>query len=1047
MSITNFARFIRLSFILYILIHLCFQGGLFAQEKATITEEIQSIPTYPFSDPNPIPILGSNPKIYPYHKFEGYSHSAKPMDWKVVKLENDYIEVYVLPETGGKVYGAIEKASGEEFLYLNKVMKFRNISMRGPWTSGGIEFNFGIIGHHPSTASPVDYKLVENADGSVSCFVGTMDLPSRTHWRVEIRLQKDKAYFETRVLWYNPTPLHQSYYNWMTGAAHARPDLEFFTPGNTYLTHPGDPKSWPYDAEGRKIAYYRENNFGGSKSYHVVGEYNNYFGGYFHEREFGFGHWALYDEMPGQKLWIWALSRSGGIWEDLLTDTDGQYIEFQAGRLFDQYSPSGYRNPITQVPFYPNSADTWRELWFPVKQTGGISAVSEFAVMHLQKTDNQTRIIINALAHFETSWKAGVDGSTIKEGKLSMAPMEVDTIILEQGKGLVSFQAAEIDLDYTEDVTGRALKRPFEGKSPTEQHTASFHYFDGLEELEFRNFDKAVAAFEKSISLDPWHIEAMVKLGEIHFRNAEYDQALKSINQALSIDTYHPGANYIAGITYRAKEDYVNSLESLGWAARSTEYRSAAYSEMAQVSLRQGDLKRSYIYADKALFNEPLQMNALWTMALLNRLNGNQTEAEAFLKRILKADPLNHPAKVERYFLNQSEDHYKALTNEVQNEFPNETFLETAILYAEAGRFEEAIQVIMMGPNHMKNQLWLAWLLAQTDTKKGINQLNSAATMPVDFVFPYRRETLKVLDWAYQIKPGWKTGYLMALNLWGLNQREKADTYFTGLGTDPQIAPFYIARSDFLGGVPEDIARAYEIAPDIWRYHHLYIQSLWGQGKNQEALEMAKKASGKFPENYTIGFDLAKAHLRMKDYLSSVNQLNQLHILPFEGASEGRQIYEQALLFAGMEAIEKKQYREAEKHLLASLEWPERLGVGKPFDPDERLQIYMLGYVYQQRKKKKAAAAAFEKVISQTRDRKNQADFKHLLGLLSYTRTGNGRGADALLAEIDTHSPENQWVKLVWEGMEKEASIMLKGKIKQTGNPEVELIERLRRLE
>ena len=31
--------------------------------------------TYPFGDPNPVPILTSNTKIYPYHKFEGYSHN------------------------------------------------------------------------------------------------------------------------------------------------------------------------------------------------------------------------------------------------------------------------------------------------------------------------------------------------------------------------------------------------------------------------------------------------------------------------------------------------------------------------------------------------------------------------------------------------------------------------------------------------------------------------------------------------------------------------------------------------------------------------------------------------------------------------------------------------------------------------------------------------------------------------------------------------------------------------------------------------------------
>ena len=72
-------------------------------------------------------------------------------------------------------------------------MKFREIAMRGPWTSGGIEFNFGDIGHTPTTSTSVDYLTRTNPDGSVSCIVGALDLPSRTEWRVEIRLPRDKA--------------------------------------------------------------------------------------------------------------------------------------------------------------------------------------------------------------------------------------------------------------------------------------------------------------------------------------------------------------------------------------------------------------------------------------------------------------------------------------------------------------------------------------------------------------------------------------------------------------------------------------------------------------------------------------------------------------------------------------------------------------------------------------------------------------------------------------------------------------------------------------
>ncbi|MEZ4775128.1 MAG: DUF5107 domain-containing protein [Bacteroidia bacterium] len=944
---------------LLLVLCLFFQVKLSAQNKARITEEIKSVITYPYDDPNPVPILGSNPKIYPYHKFDGYSHTGKPMDWKIVKLENDYIEVYVLPESGGKVYGAIEKSTGEEFIYMNDVMKFRNISMRGPWTSGGIEFNFGIIGHHPSTASPVDYKLVENEDGSVSCWVGTMDLPSRTQWRVEVRLPKDKAYFETKVLWYNPTPLHQSYYNWMTGAAAATQDLEFFCPGDTYLTHPGDPMSWPYDQEGRHIAEYKYNNYGPAKSYHVVGEYNNYFGGYFHNKEFGFGHSALYEEMPGQKLWLWALSRSGGIWEDLLTDTDGQYIEFQAGRLFDQYSPEGYNNPITQVPFNPGSADSWKELWFPVKKTGGISAVSEQAVMHVQRHAGEILVIVNALSNLKTDVQITLNGKEILQSSLTLTPMQVDTIRVKAGEGKLTVNMPQADIRYDADPNALIISRPFEGKPPVAQNTPSFYYFDGLQEMEFRNFDKAIAAFEKCISMDPWHIDAMTKLAEMYYRNAQYDKGLKIANQALSIDTYNPGANYIAGIIYRAKEDHVNALESLGWAARSPQYRAAAYSEMALVSLTTKDYPRVWVFAEKALAYDPLQINALWAKAVAARMTENRDAGKKAVETILRIDPLSHLAYSEKYLADPSNENYQALNN-LHNEFPHETFLESAIQYANAGLYENARQLLIAGPTHTKNLLWISWLYMKDGVEQDIPLLNSTIGRDPAYVFPYRRESLPVMDWAFQIKAEWKTAYFLGLNYWALNQKDQAKMIFDALGNQPDYAPFYIARADLNGGSYEDTRQALKLDPSNWRYHHLMIQEEWEKDENLPALAIAQTATAKFPDNYTLGFDLAKALLNIKDYPAAIRQLEGLNILPFEGASEGRSIYEQALLFGAVSAIQSKNYKQADIYLKKALEWPENLGVGKPYDTDDRIQYYLLGISAQKRNQKKAAESWFK---------------------------------------------------------------------------------------
>jgi len=170
------------------LLHINFLHGSEAHgQRTTLSERNQTIKTYPYSDPNPIPTLAINGKVaayYPYFIFDGYADKAIG---KVVALENEFIKVTVLPEAGGKVRGAIEKSTGKEFIYTNHVMKFRAIGIRGPWTSGGIEHNFGLdLGHAPWTAAEVDYVLIENADGSASCVVGGLDLASRTQWRVHI---------------------------------------------------------------------------------------------------------------------------------------------------------------------------------------------------------------------------------------------------------------------------------------------------------------------------------------------------------------------------------------------------------------------------------------------------------------------------------------------------------------------------------------------------------------------------------------------------------------------------------------------------------------------------------------------------------------------------------------------------------------------------------------------------------------------------------------------------------------------------------------------
>ena len=76
---------------------------------ATIRERRDTLVTYPFSDPDPIPVMG---RIYPYFRFDGFTDIPVRKAWTVVELENAYLRVRILPEIGGKIWSAVEKRTG-----------------------------------------------------------------------------------------------------------------------------------------------------------------------------------------------------------------------------------------------------------------------------------------------------------------------------------------------------------------------------------------------------------------------------------------------------------------------------------------------------------------------------------------------------------------------------------------------------------------------------------------------------------------------------------------------------------------------------------------------------------------------------------------------------------------------------------------------------------------------------------------------------------------------------------------------------------------------
>lgn len=921
-------------------------------QNAKISTESRPLITYPFSDPSPIPALAYNPTLYPYFQFDGFSHEGEAKQWKVVTLENDHITVTVLPEIGGKVWGAIEKESGYDFIYFNEVVKFRNIASRGPWTSGGIEFNFGIIGHSPATATPVDYILQENADGSVTCVVGTMDLPSRTQWRVKINLPKDKAYFETQGFWYNPQPTHNSYYNWMTAAAHVGEDLEFFYPGDIALQHSGQALPWPIDEEGNELSWYRNNAFGGSKSQHMAGSFNNFFGGYFHDKNIGFGHWAPFDAMPGKKLWIWALSRSGGIWEDLLTDENGQYMEFQAGRLMNQFSPSQSQpTPLTKVGFGPYYADQWEEIWFPVKGTGGLSAASKLGTIYLEEAKDHILIHFNALQEIKEKLQIKVDGQTIHEFPLSMQPLEVFTRRVDPftGKGKVEVLIGGHVIFMTGEKDPYNLSRPFTKDKVFALSEVEALYQEARQSFFTRNYKESQEFYEACLKLDPGHPNARIGYAELLLRNGRYEEALENVNLALKNDFYNPHANFIAGAVYQSLNQPIDALEAMGWAARSMEFRSAAYAAMAEIQLGLKNWELGENYAKKALDFNKHNIMAYQALSVAYRMIGLIPKARESVSDILEIDPLNHFARFEQYLIDPDQKNLEDFNSLIRNEQPFQTYLEIAADYLRFDRHKEAEKVLMHSPQHPLVNLWLAYL-SRSNEENSLQHLSKVVDKPIDLVFPFRAETLEALEWANTVMDHWKLRYYLALNLGAMGRTDKSAEILQSSGETPDAATFYLARAAILKDTPgfdpgKDLEKAIDLDENQWRSWHLLNQHLEKQGAYEEQLNLAAQAQQKFEGNYVIEMDYVQALFNNKKYSQSMEILDQVKVLPHEGASQGRRIYEMVYLKSAMDDIRDKNFSEANEKLIKSLDWPENLGVGKPFEVDNSKQNFLLAYI------------------------------------------------------------------------------------------------------
>jgi tetratricopeptide (TPR) repeat protein len=931
-------------------------GPALSQQDATVREYLKAFTTYPYSDANPVALLSP---VYPYFRYDGFTDKPVQKQWKVVELRNDLITVLITPEIGGKIWGAFENKTGRPFIYYNGAVKFRDVAMRGPWTSGGLEANYGIIGHAPSCAAPVDYTAYKNNDGSVSCMIGTLDLLTRSEWRVEINLPKDKAYFTTRSIWYNHTPISQPYYHWMNLGMPSKGGLEFIFPGTHYIGHEGEYADWPVNrSNGKRINFYEQNDFGGYKSYHVMGKLTHFFGAYYHDDDNGMVRYGTYDDKAGKKIWIWGLSRQGMIWEKMLTDTNGQYVEIQSGRLFNQNAPGSSLTPFKHIGFAPYATDTWTEYWYPVSGIRGMVEANAYGALNAGEENGWLKVYLSAVQKIDDVLSVREGEREVFSKRVRLNPMEVlvDSVRTDGGRFFVTLGGNKIV--YNSDTAADVLHRPMEAPKDFDWSSAYGEYIRGRELMDQKLYAEAGEHLKQSLQKDANYLPALVEMAALQYRNMQFEDALATIRRALQVDALSGEANYYYGVINDRLNNTADAKDGYSIAAVTPEYRSAAYTDLARLAGKEGDYVQSVRYSEKAIDFNRRDIDALMLEAVAYRKLGDTAKASEILRTILDYDPLNHFARWEMFCARKGLSDRRRFVSMIRCELPHEVYAELAIWYYNAGYPAEAQELFAMDLLSVESICWRAFLQGRkVDT----------SLIDLTLAFPFRSETGAVLEHLLKGQDDWQLKYLLALVYRDRGRMDECKTLLKECGTEPGFAPFYAVRAAIFKTDSvqclQDLQRALSLDKVQWRYHKLLAEYYIERGRPAEALGIIEPYHKAHPDQYIMGMLYAKALLLNKRYRDADVMLSKLHIIPFEGATEGRVLYREAKLMQAVEALGRKydrgaasgrkddrgatssrqDYERAAKYIAAARLWPENLGVGKPYDDeiDGRLEDWM----------------------------------------------------------------------------------------------------------
>ncbi|GHT12483.1 hypothetical protein FACS189426_15940 [Bacteroidia bacterium] len=1007
---------------MFFLFYLLGISDLVFCQGVKIEQKPLTLPTYEVGAPDANSIFftgrayqGAQGHIYPYPLYDILTDNKIDKTYNALYVENEYVNVCVLPEIGGRILSATDKTNGYEIFYRQTGIKPALIGMLGAWLSGGVEWNFPHH-HRPSSNMPIDWKMEENADGSKTIWVGETELRHRIKWSIGVTVYPGRSWVEARVKIMNRSPFVQSMLYWANVSVHTNENYEVIFPPSTQFGADHSKVAftrWPNGeisrGSGKEEALAWWKNFtAGSRSIFAWNFDDDFLAGYDHGKHAGTVHVANHHIVGGKKFFLWGNNPTGQMWNTMLSDNDGDYLELMVG---------AYSNNQPDYSWIgPGEIREFTQRWYPIREIKSVKNATDDAAVNLERTaPGKVFLGFNASAKFADAKIRLTNGSTtIFEQTLTIDPAtpftkEIDVpasakdtdlravLIEANGKELVAYSPVVPEEKPLPEVVEPT-------KPVTEYKTTEELYLAGLRLEQFHNARlDPMDFYNEALKRNPNDARVNTIVGIRYARKGEWKPAEEHLQRAINrlskdyttVKDTEP--HYYLGVVYQALGKYKEASDQYWHAAWYPTFQHPAYVALAQIASLSGNYKTALEDITQALNVGVRDTKALTFKALLLRKTGKKSEAEEVLKQVLDIDPLDYWSLSEQSILAGQGASFleKADNNRGDGLVRLQELLELAIDYGNTGAYKEAIDLLdeaaRIGEPYAASPLvyyYDGYYNLKIGNSDAAEQLfKKAAAQSSGYCFPFRLEEIEILNTALQTNPAdSKVSFYLGNLYYYLEQKEKGvEAWETAVKAEPLFAranrnlAFGYSRAGKTAKAIATYEQSIKADPSDPRVF-LELDQLYEQtGKPaKDRLALLEKNLKTVLKHDDAVIRLLGLYNETGAYDKGIKILADSHFHVWEGGGQVHNYYVDAHLLKGIKLLDGKKYAAAIKEFEAADLYPENLEVGRPDGGGHSTKgYYYMGQAYKQIGNVEKANAGFE-IASASRSNRRSS-----FGLLS----------------------------------------------------------------